>query len=135
MQLTDFLDNAFPGAAVFTHTETDENGEERVIVMRAAPSDVTPAPARHVPALRVIARVDETPAVRAKVWRHNPYCCECDARIITASAGAVVPTEEGPRLACRDTCFAPAMQRHQPSLSVGVVLGKIARRSSTDRGR
>lgn len=109
-------------AAVFTHVETDESGEPRVVSI-----DAPPARAAHMPRLRVLATVTSTPVLRRAAFRANPFCAECDERLASDDLGAVVPTDEGPRIAHLHECFAAAMLRHQPHLCISAAVGRVAR--------
>lgn len=95
-------------AATF-RTEPDENGDGRYLVETAS---------ERVPRLRVLARLDETPAVRRAAFRASPNCVTCDRQLPDPETGRYVPTADGPRLACRGDCFATAMVRHADEIRI-----------------
>lgn len=123
----------FGAVPVAAHVEPDENGAARYVARTLADvvrdRQLTPR-AEHVPQFRILAIVDEPPALRRRAFAANPFCCQCDERLDSPDAGGIVPTDEGPRLAHRDSCYAAAMNRHQPELALRAALGKFARKVS-----
>jgi hypothetical protein len=111
--------------------EVDENGNPRVVtrgaVLRRVKGDLFAYQrATTMPRLRILAVVDETVGLRLHAFKANPYCCRCDARLVSVDAGAVVTTADGLRLACRETCFAEAVLEHQPDRAIVAALGRIS---------
>jgi hypothetical protein len=121
-------DLALGHAARFVYAETDESGDPRLV--GAAPGQL---PRRqHLPRLRVIAVLGETPLDRAHAFAHNPSCVHCGQPLESADASGIVPTEQGPRLAHRNACFVQAMLTHNPHLALRAALDRAAADASLE---
>lgn len=104
-------------AALFEFESTSADSEPTKVVVHFEDPVVRSAWSRGLSA----------PRARDRAWEANPHCVECNKRIPRTRDAGLLPTDEGPRVACKRPCFIRAVARINPTLSTGATVRRAGR--------